>query len=116
MRTRPTHLAVTRTRAGAGKTAVGGFVALLLSSLSSEALTSRLIKDKSTAPNQSALKRAAKFLASPRNKKQRQTHCNHIFAHGDNHVLNMQIQTSPETVADESADKAAYSTQNGAGD
>jgi hypothetical protein len=41
----------------------------LMSSLSPEALTSRLIKDRSPPPNQSALKRAAKFLALPGNKK-----------------------------------------------
>lgn len=46
-----------------------GFAASLLNGLSRKALASRLIKDKSLAANQSALKRPAKFLALSRNKK-----------------------------------------------
>jgi hypothetical protein len=66
---RPTNLAAMRTRADAGKAVAAGFVVLRLRSLSPEALASRLIKDRSAGPNQSASRRAAKFLASPRNKK-----------------------------------------------
>ena len=103
--------AATRLRGDAGRAAAAGFVALPLSWLSREALASRLIKDRSTASNQPASKRAAQFLALPRNKKQRQADCNHIFANGDQEVLNVQIETSPDAVTQKSADDAAYSTK-----
>lgn len=51
-----------------------------------------------------------KFLALPRNKKQRQAYCNQIFADGDHDVLDAQIETFPYGVAEKSADNAAYAT------
>src|ERR1700751_5093190 len=105
-------LAATRTRADAVTTAAAGFVALLLSWGFAQALASRLFKDRSVAPNQSASKCAAKFLPLARNKNQRQPDGNHIFANGGDGVFNARIahQPSPDVVPEKGAGNAAYST------
>jgi len=107
----PTRLAATRIRADVAKAAAAGFVGAVLTGLSREALASRLIKDRSAAPNQSASKRAPKFFALPRNKKKRQTNGNNIFANRDHAIIDVQIQTFSDAVADKSANNAAYPTE-----
>ena len=54
---------------------------------------------------------------SARNKKQGQSDREQIFANSDDEVSNVQIvyQTSPDLVADKSADHAACSTEQRSG-
>jgi len=59
----------------------------------------------------------ARISALTRDKKKGKTNGEQIFANSNDEVFNVQIgyQTSPEFVAEKSADNAACSTEKGAG-